>query len=221
MRSAASSSERMVLLVRSVSATAERAISRPRAVCWPISRIEFDSSSVAATVRSTLWRFRPRPTTPNAMRRSVSSATFCMVAEVVGQRAGRFLDRADHLADRAVELGDRLVDGLPPGRGRLLDPLQLERRGGGEIEEDRLRQHADPFGQRRRRKAMPARQRIDRGPQHRGAAVDAGAAFEAERGFLLDGARGSPPDSAASKFAVSSSRNCAISIRRKSLACLA
>ena len=82
IRSAASSSERMVWLVRSVSATAERAISMPRAACWPISWIEFDSSSVAATVRSTLWLVSAEAVDADAIRRSVSSVTRCTVDEV-------------------------------------------------------------------------------------------------------------------------------------------
>ena len=82
IRSAASSSERMFRLVRSVSATAERAISMPRAACSPISWIEFDSSSVAATVRSTLWRVSAEAVEAAPIRRSVSSVTCCTVDEV-------------------------------------------------------------------------------------------------------------------------------------------
>jgi hypothetical protein len=63
----------------------------------------------------------------------------------------------------------------------------MERRGGGEVEEDRLGQDPHPLGQSRRREAVLARQGVDRAAEQRGAAVDSCASFKAELGFLLDG----------------------------------
>ena len=50
--------------------------------CSPISWIEFESSSVAATVRSTLWVVSAEADDADAIRRSVSSVTRCTVDEV-------------------------------------------------------------------------------------------------------------------------------------------
>ena len=91
-----------------------------------------------------------------AIRRTVSSVTCCTVADGCRQRAGRLLQRAEHAADGAVELADRLVDRLPAGRTGVAHALQIEGRGGGEIEEDRLRQHVDAVGELGGREAILA-----------------------------------------------------------------
>ena len=63
---------------------------------------------------------------------------------------------------------------------------KIECRGGGEIEEDRLRQHVDRSANFAGRKRYLRLQHGDPDPQHRRRRVHPRTAFEAERGLLLD-----------------------------------
>ena len=75
MRSAASSSERMTSWVRAASDAADFAMPSPRVDCWPISSIDSDSASVAATVAAMRCAVSAEADDADAMRPRVSSAT--------------------------------------------------------------------------------------------------------------------------------------------------
>ena len=125
-------------------------------------------------------------------RRSQSHAAECFVGDLLEcftghcQRSGRFLDCLDHRADSGVEIGDRRIDCAPSLQRRLLGGLPVQRHGVGHVEADDLGYGLAAFGHSRRRKAVLARQNLDRHLHDETSRGAADAGVEPHLGFLLD-----------------------------------